>query len=116
MIKIAELNKADVLAALYNRARAQGMGFLQYDPTPMTREQAQEILDAGHTRFDYIKGRVMKVSLSGDEFDPWGFDRDNGQGAAQEALDALAATGDPNAEVIQAGHRKSIAEAQRFQY
>jgi hypothetical protein len=94
-ISIAGLDKAAVLAALYNRARPQGMGFLHYDPNPMSVEDAQTILNAreGVLYFDYLMGRVMKVDLSSDTFDPWGFDRDNGSGAAQSVIDALRATG-----------------------
>ena len=32
---------------------------------------------------------IMKVNLSGDEFDGWLYDRDNGEGAAQKAIDKL---------------------------
>jgi hypothetical protein len=31
----------------------------------------------------------MKVHIGGDEFDPWGYDRDNGDGAAQRVIDTL---------------------------
>ena len=97
MVSITGLNKADVLAALYNASRPQGMGFMAFDPKPMDRERAQNILDEGQTYFDYLKGRVMKVNLSkDDEFDPWGFDRDNGQGAAQTAITALRGSGNTN--------------------
>ena len=81
-------NQADILAALYNASRPQGRGFLQYDPTPMTREQAQELLDRG-TKFGYIKGRVMHIDLSGDYLDPHEYDRDNGYGAAARAVFSL---------------------------
>lgn len=83
-------NKAVILAALYNDARPQGMGLLHYDPKPMTTKEAQAILDKGITDFDYLKGRVMKVNLSGDFLDTRLYNRDNGQGAAEYAvLDAL---------------------------
>jgi hypothetical protein len=89
-IDISKLDKADVLAALYNRAMPQGMGMLHFDPAPMTREQAQALLDTRGTRyFDYLQGRVMKVSLEGDELDARLYDRDNGEGAAAEAISAL---------------------------
>ncbi|GAG30986.1 unnamed protein product, partial [marine sediment metagenome] len=48
---------------------------------------AQEILDQGHTYFDYLKGRVMKINLSSDELRTALYDRDNGEGAAAQALD-----------------------------
>ncbi len=65
-VLIQGLDKAAVLAALYNNARAQGMGFLHYDAAPMTVEEARGYLNGGQTYFDYLKGRVMKVSLEGD--------------------------------------------------
>lgn len=85
-IDITGMDKAEVLAKLYNAARAQGMGLLHYDPQPMTADEAQKILDAGHKYFDYLKGRVMKVRLGGDTLDPRLYDRDNGKGAAARAL------------------------------
>lgn len=88
-ISLEGLDKAEVLAALYNAARPQGMGFLQYDPMPMRREEARKLLDSGATYFDYLKGRVMKVDLSGQELRPGLYDRDNGAGAAGRAIESL---------------------------
>ena len=89
MINIKDLPKNKVLAYLYDSAITQGMGFLQYDPAPMSDEEAQSILDSGQTYFDYVKGRVMKVDLSKDEFDPWLYDRDNGNGSAHAVIEQL---------------------------
>lgn len=102
-ISIQGLDKAEVLAALYNNARPQGMGFLQYTPEPMGSEEAGQLLTRT-TYFDYLKGRVMKVSLDGDEFDPYLYDRDNGQGSAQRVIDELRATGDVNPETSELSH------------
>src|SRR5438105_3753792 len=93
-IDISKFDKADVLAALYNNSKPQGMGFLHFDPTPMSRDEAARLLNGedkqNHTSgyhcstyFDYLKGRVMKVDLSGDQLDPRLYDRDNGKGAAE---------------------------------
>lgn len=87
---ISKLNKAEVLATLYNNARTQGMGMLHYTPEDMTKEQAQQILDEGQTYFDYLQGRVMKIDLSKDELDTRLYNRDNGQNAAEEALAVLS--------------------------
>lgn len=87
-IDIKDLDKAEVLAALYNNSKPLGMGFLHYDPNNMTTEQAKELLK-NQTNFDYLKGRVMKVNLSGESFNPWLYDRDNGKGAAARALASL---------------------------
>lgn len=90
MVDISGLDRADVLRALYAGARAQGMGLLQYEPEPMTREDAQKYVDDWEY-FDYVRGRVLKVRLDKEksEFDPQLYDRDNGLGAAQAAVDTL---------------------------
>lgn len=85
-ISIAGMDKAAVLVALYNAAKPLGLGWLHYDSTPMPIESARKLLKSGQTYFDYVGGRVMKVDLSGDEFDSRLYDRDNGEGAAENAL------------------------------
>jgi len=89
MIQIKELNKEEVLAALYNNAKPQGKGVLDFDPTPMTKEDAQGLLDAGNTTFGYLGGRSMKINLSGDKFSAYLYDRDNVHKSAQKVIDEL---------------------------
>lgn len=88
MIDIANLDKASVLMALYENAHVQGLGFLHASDEPMSRDAALKLLER-RTYFDYVQGRVMKVNLTGDAFDPFLYDRDNGQGAAQRAIDTI---------------------------
>lgn len=97
-MNIKGMNKAEVLAALYNASKQQGMGFLHTrGARGMTVEEAQAEIDDlpnqgwghGQMEWDYLHGRVMKVDITGDELDTWGFDRDNGQGAAERALQHL---------------------------
>lgn len=94
MIDISKLNKAEVLAALYNASKQQGMGFLHARGSiGMTVEEAKAELETNpQGYFDYLHGRVMKSDIIGDQYDPWGFDRDNGEGAAQRALEPLFAS------------------------
>lgn len=114
MLDLKGLTRAEVLATLYNASRPQGMGFLQYKPEPMTVAQAQELLDThpgkerGRIYFDYLQGRVMKLNLSTDPIDPILYDRDNGQGAAQTAIDAYAAG---QQDRIQEMHRQGTLDA-----
>jgi hypothetical protein len=110
-ISLVGLNKATVLAALYNASKPQGMGFIHYDPKPMTTEQAREILNSGQTYFDYLAGRVMKIDLSKDELNPWGYDRDNGQDTAQRVIDGLKRGDNTNSVDIQALHAVSTKAA-----
>ena len=79
------MNKAEVLAALYNNSKPLGMGAFQFEPTAMTLEEADDLLSKT-TRFDYLKGRVMKINLSGDTLNTALYNRDNGVYAAEHAL------------------------------
>lgn len=86
MISIKGKSKAEVLAKLYNASRPLGLGFIHFESKDMTTDEAQAIIDSGQLNFDYLKGRVMKVYLGGDELDPRLYDRDNGYGAAAKAI------------------------------
>ena len=99
LISIKGLDKAVVFATLYNLARLQGMGFMHHDPEPMTVKEAKTMLrDVGPDwlYFDYVRGHVMKIDIGGDEVDPWLFDRDNGSGAAAEAIASIRDCSIPN--------------------
>jgi hypothetical protein len=92
MIDISHFSKAEVLVALFNYSHQQGLGFLdESGARPLTLPEAQEIIDQrlqGNLGlyFDYLRGRVLKVDLSQDYFNPVLYDRDNGSGAAAAAL------------------------------
>jgi hypothetical protein len=89
-IFMSDIDKAVVLAALYNRAKPRGMGIFCYDPNPMTVLEAKEILATGKTYFDYIKGRPIKISFLTKSLHFTLYDRDNGPGAGEDAvIDAL---------------------------
>lgn len=95
-VDISGLDKAEVLAALFNASRPQRMGF--HHPhclEDLTVASAQEILEGeprfpwNPFKFDYVNGRPLKVDLRGDTFDPTSFDENNGEGAAARAVEAL---------------------------
>ena len=87
MVKYNGLSKAEVLCALYNRARCVDVKILMSDDSKMTLRQARELL-MSETYFDYINGRNLEVDLSGKTgFDETLYDEYNGKGAAQLALD-----------------------------
>ena len=93
-IDISGLDRADILAALYNNSRPQGLGFMHYDAKSMTAAEARALLVEGH-RFDYLKGRVMKINLRPDAatLDGRLYDRDNGQGSTERVVAGLRALG-----------------------
>lgn len=108
MIKYDGLTKEQVLAGLYNASKPQGMGFLHYDPKNMTTEEAKELLEKTQY-FDYLKGRVMKLNLSKEgEFSESGYDRDNGQGAAQKVINALISN---NKTAIEKMHKVGLVNS-----
>ena len=90
MVDIKGLDKAEVLKALYDQSHLQGSGFLQAVPNgTVTVEHCRELLNHG-TYFDYLYGKIMKVDLKSDDgFEERLYDRDNGVGAAQRAIDFL---------------------------
>jgi hypothetical protein len=89
MIDISGLDKVAVLYALYNASHTQGLGFINAVPN-YTYEDCKKDFEASKSKyFDYLHGRVLKVDLSGDEFDPRLYDRDCGEGAAYYAIEEL---------------------------
>ena len=89
MVDIKGLDKARVLKALYDHSHVQGLGFMQAaQDGDFTVEHCAELLEQ-YTYFDYLRGRVLKVDLSRDEFDERLYDRDCGEGAAQRAVDSI---------------------------
>lgn len=100
-VSIKGLSHAAVLAALYNGSKPLGMGFMQYEPKPMTEAEAENCL-ARSDYFDYLNGRVMKLRIRPDdnEIEERLYDRDNGQGACQRVINELRITNDTNSDVI----------------
>ena len=87
---ISGLDKAAVLAALYNASRPVGLGILSHDPAPMTIGEARALIGED-SYIDYLKGRPLKVDLGSNDLDTWLYNRDNGEGAAERALSSLLA-------------------------
>ncbi len=88
-MNIKGLNKAKILAALYNNSRPQDAGFLQTLSGNMTEDIAQELLDSGQRYFDYLLGRVMKIDLSKDEMRTELYDRDIGEGECERVVKSI---------------------------
>jgi hypothetical protein len=108
-IDIIGLDKAELLAALYNRAKPQDLiGWLQSRKGDMTPEAAAALLntrdsffargateyDGGqnYTDFHSHKGRVLSVDIGEDTLDATRYDKANGAGAAAEVVAKLRST------------------------
>ncbi len=131
MIDISGLNKADVLAVLYNAASPHGLGFLQtaHAPAFMERQDAQKMIsergddaaehirqlgvqivrfDSGPLKFDYVYGRPIKADLSGDLLNEKYYDQYHGQGHALIAINELERTGQVMTDAIFALHSEDL--------
>lgn len=94
MVNIKDLNKAEVLFALWHASHAQGMSFMGLPTTNFTLERAEEWVNGTPKMyFDYVDGHVIKCDISGDEFDERLYDRDCGEGAAAKAIENLRKNG-----------------------
>jgi len=119
-IDIQGLRKAAVLAALYNLAIPKGLGFLKYDPTPITEEQAEEILENGDDlrwkrgpqsglfEIEYVNGRLLKIDLYTNELDARMYNKKNGKGSAELVIDILKNTGKVFSEEAKSIHEKNL--------
>ena len=88
MINIKGLNKAEVLLELYNHSKEQRLGVITPD-IELSVEDCEALLE-DHISFDFLFDRIIKVDLSDDdEFDESLYDKNNGKGKAQEAIDDL---------------------------
>ena len=88
MIDIKGLDQGHVLKVLHDSSRVQGLGWLAASSVQITIDECRELL-VNHSYFDYLRGKVMKIQLGGDQLDPRLYDRDNGQGAAARAIDTI---------------------------
>ena len=81
-----QLTPAERLAALYEDAKPQGLGWLHYQPGGMSAADAEAAVAGSRDGyFDYVGGRVIKTNVR-TAFEPWLYDRDNGRGAAARAI------------------------------
>ena len=101
-VNIKGLDKAAVLAALFNASAPKGFGFLEAckGPQVMSLEEALDFIASKPAlEFGYVYGRPLKVHLMGGTFSPKEFDHDNGgTGSAQRVIDRLRATGQVDTE------------------
>ena len=86
-MQITDADKPRALAALYNASKPLGMGILQFTPGDMSESDAKALLEE-RQRFDYLKGRVMKMGFNTGELNFRLYDRDNGEGAGERAVRA----------------------------
>ena len=91
-MNITALNKADVFLTLFNNAKTPGLGLIAAAMFgPLSIEGAEKIMQDCNEDiyFDYVYGRVMKISLKGDDIDTRLYNLNNGENAAEKAIQKL---------------------------
>lgn len=82
-----KLSRAEALAALFNAAKPQGLGNLQYNASHVMDELEAEMILTKGDYVDYLEGRVIKTKFDSDiEIDTTLYDRDNGEDAGAAAI------------------------------
>lgn len=95
MVNIKGINKAALLAALYNGSFQQGMGVMHTrGRQQMSIEEAEELV-AIENYFDYLHGRILKVDIGQDTLDTWAYNNDVGAMAAEMVVAELRALETP---------------------
>lgn len=72
-IDVSDIDPAALLATLHNNTVSVGMGKIHDIGRDIRVEEAQEIIDErdGDLRFDYVKGRPIKVTIEDGSIRQW---------------------------------------------
>ena len=112
VIDISNKDKAEVLAGLYNNSHPVGMGMAQYDATPMSVEVARKILKQ-QQRFDYLRGRPLKINLEGNVIWVGAYNYDNAKGLAQKVISSCRNINEIEADALKKVETKVEEEIQK---
>lgn len=94
-IDISGLNKKELVKELHKNARPREFDIIQrelgsFKPGlgDLSDEEAEAAVHQG--KLDYLKGRAMKIEISGDKLlDAWLYNREHGEGAAEAIVQRL---------------------------
>jgi hypothetical protein len=94
-IDITGLDKAELLAALYNNAKPRGLGFIHANASTMTKEKAKEYIaqkesNGWSLNFDYLEGRALKIDITKDKIFIKQYDNYNGDGLAKQTIEEVS--------------------------
>ena len=141
-LDVNEIDPIILFMVLYNNSKQQGMGFLDTSGVhnidqdeakallleqpaaqgsimrqrnPKKADLINEWIDFQPKMLDYVRGRVMKCNINGIELDTWGYDRDNGEGAAQACIDEAMEIQNDNSSLFNKDLRKMLDEDKEVQ-
>ena len=90
IVDISRKNKAEVLCALFDAAHPTYSKYSKNNcrHNTLTKSEAEHYLST-RTYFEYIKGHVMRIDLSGNKVNTTLFNLSNGPGAAERAINSV---------------------------
>ena len=88
-VNITGLDKVKLLRALWDSSKPAS--FFRIDGVPPPKWDDRTAERDVKTYIDYHQGRAIKTDLTGDEADPWGYDREYGPGAFQRVAESVRA-------------------------
>lgn len=86
-IDISGVDKVELLKAMWTAQKPAAFFSLYRVKAPGFDDEAAE--DATKKYIDYFSGRAIKSDLSGDTVNPFGYDRDAGQGTLAKIISSL---------------------------
>ena len=86
-ISIKGLDKVELLKNIWQGQIPAGYFAMSGIRGPVFNEETAK--EAVKKHIDYFCGRAIKTNLSGDEIDPYLYDRDAGQGKFAQIVDAM---------------------------
>ncbi len=90
LVDIRNIDKAKLLAGLYNRAKfGKIVDQFCLPKGGMSVQQAREIIAELGLVFDYLGDQALKVNIAGERFDSWGFNWNRRPQAAQTVVATL---------------------------
>lgn len=124
-VSIKGLDKAEVLAALFNAAYPQGFQVFDQSLGDMPEEAARYLLEnpdlidrlnngeaPGRKYFSYIQERSLYVDLTGDYLNPANYDRMYGKGAAERVIRELREGRGPYSGSIRAARKLGLMKVE----
>lgn len=113
-MNIEGVDRVKLIQALYQRAQVLGMGRLQFDRAELSEAEAKSLVGKG---IDYLHGKVMKIMVpaegQGNEVETWGYNRDNGDNAAEKVVEVIRASGNVKA-AVETGPKQEDPEVVRL--
>lgn len=106
-VLFGDLEKGQVLAALYNGAKPSKKYITEYDPKPMSEIEGKK-MTLKTSNFSYIKGRLLLIIFVENTFNSKLYNKSNGNGTAEQIIESLRKTHDVNNEIIRLIHQKNL--------